>query len=154
VATIVLKLFEAAQPDVAFFGQKDYQQQLVIRRMCEELLVPVEIRTCPTVREPDGLAMSSRNAYLSPEQRRSALALSQALRAVDELFHAGDRDPGVLADRVRRQLTSTPGLEIDYAVIVDPQTLAELAEPQPEMVALVAARVGSTRLIDNTILRC
>lgn len=150
VATVVTKLFNIVQPDVAFFGQKDYQQQLLIRTLCRDLNLPVDIRTCPTVREPDGLALSSRNVYLAPEQRAQAAVLSQALRrACDDL------QQGLGVSQVRRQLRhqldSRPGLEIDYAVIADPQTLLEHEEPLTEYVVLVAARIGHTRLIDNMI---
>jgi len=150
VATVVTKLFNIVQPDVAFFGQKDYQQQLLIRTLCRDLNLPVDIRTCATVREPDGLALSSRNVYLDPAQRGQAAVLSQALRrACDDLRQ------GLGVSQVRRrlleQLESTPGLDVDYAVIADPQTLIEHEEPLTEYVVLVAARIGRTRLIDNMI---
>ena len=141
----------AVGPDVAFFGQKDYQQQLVIRRFCRDLLIPVEIQTCPIIREPDGLAMSSRNAYLSPDERTSALALPQALDIARTGLTAGNRDLAAVREAMHAHLNSTPGVEIEYAVLADPETLAELQQPQPEIVALIAARVGQTRLIDNAI---
>lgn len=149
VATVVLKLLLATQPDVAYFGRKDYQQQLIIRRMCEDLNVPVEIRTCPTIRDEDGLAVSSRNAYLSPEERSQVLSLSQSLRLADEQLRAGEVDMAKIRESMHSLLTSNPDTTLDYATIADPETLAELDFPQPEMIALVAARVGATRLIDN-----
>lgn len=150
VTTVVLKLLNIVQPDIAFFGRKDYQQQLLIRRMCEDLDLPVEIRTCPTVREPDGLAMSSRNRYLTPEQRESALSLSQALRRAEEQIHAGQTDLVQVREAMHAHLQAASGVRIDYATIVDPHTMAELSQSdQPEMVAIIAATVGETRLIDN-----
>jgi pantoate--beta-alanine ligase len=134
---------------VAYFGRKDYQQQLLIRRMCRDLDVPVEIRTCPTVREPDGLALSSRNAYLSPDERRSALALSQSLKLAQERLSAGDTDLSRIREVMRRHLETTPLITVDYATVAHPETLEEASHPLPELVALVAARVGATRLIDN-----
>jgi pantoate--beta-alanine ligase len=154
VATVVLALFEIVRPDLAVFGQKDYQQQLVIRRMVEDLHVPVEIVTEPTVREADGLAMSSRNRYLAAEERKAATVLSRALRRGREAVAAGERD----ADRVRQILDGTISLEesvsLEYVEVVDADTLEPLKtiDPGRPAVALVAARVGSTRLIDNTRL--
>jgi pantoate--beta-alanine ligase len=149
VATVVLKLFNMAQADVAYFGQKDYQQQLLIRTMCRDLDVPIEIRTCPTVREPDGLALSSRNRYLSPAERAKALSLSKALRMAERLLLAGEKNVSAVRAAMMAVLEEPTGVRVDYASVSDPHTLAELATPQPEMVALVAARVGTTRLIDN-----
>ncbi|NOX55735.1 MAG: pantoate--beta-alanine ligase [Planctomycetes bacterium] len=152
VATIVTKLLNVTEPDVAYFGQKDYQQQLLIRQMCRDLLLPVRIRVCPTVREPDGLAMSSRNAYLSPEERRSALALSQALFLARDRLAQGERDLPAIRQAMRDHLESQPNVRVDYVTICHPETLEELEEPLPRMVALVAARVNETRLIDNLLL--
>jgi len=152
VATIVLKLFNVLPADVAFFGQKDYQQSLVIRRMVADLNVPIEIRVCPIIREPDGLAMSSRNQYLSADERQRALALSRSLRQVESSFRAGKTDAGQLRAEMQAVLAATPGINVDYATIVDPQTLQEVAAAAPGSVALIAARVGATRLIDNLIL--
>ena len=149
VTTVVTKLLNIVTADVAYFGRKDYQQQLVVRRLCRDLHVPVEIRTCPTVREPDGLALSSRNAYLDPTERRSALALSRSLKLAQELCAGGAPRIDAVRDAMRQLLQATPGVEVDYATIVHPETLAEIAAPIPEMMALVAARVGSVRLIDN-----
>jgi len=151
VATIVLKLFHAAEPDVAFFGQKDYQQYVVIRRMTADLDLPIEIRACPIVRDADGLAMSSRNTYLSADERRRALSLSQCLQRGAELFAQGERDAAKIVKTMMHVLSQAP-VEIDYVAIVDPDTLEPVAEVKSASVALVAARVGKTRLIDNHIL--
>ncbi|MEO1999807.1 MAG: pantoate--beta-alanine ligase [Planctomycetaceae bacterium] len=150
VATVVTKLFNIVRPDVAFFGQKDYQQQLLIRTMCRDLNLPIDIRMCPTVREPDGLALSSRNVYLSPAERSRAVVLSQALTRACEQLRQGACVAQV-REHLSTQLESTPGLDIDYAVIVDPLTLVEHDDPLEEYVILVAAHVGPTRLIDNMI---
>jgi pantoate--beta-alanine ligase len=149
VATIVLKLFNLVQPDVAVFGAKDYQQQALIRRMTIDLDLPIDIVTAPTMREADGLAMSSRNVYLSPEQRKSAIVLWESLNLAEDRLHEGEKNLAAVTDAMRKHMGSAAGVVPDYAVIADPVTLAELASPQPRMVALVAARVGSTRLIDN-----
>jgi pantoate--beta-alanine ligase len=154
VATVVLALFEIVRPDLAVFGQKDYQQQLLIRRMVEDLHVPVELVVAPTVREPDGLAMSSRNAYLSAAERAAATVLSRALRRAREAVAGGERD----ADRVRQILAETISSEelarLDYAQVVEADSLEPLERITPEhpAVALVAARIGATRLIDNAYL--
>lgn len=149
VATVVLKLFNLSEPDVAYFGHKDYQQSLVIRRMAADLNVPVEVRVCPTVREPDGLALSSRNAYLSPAERRQALALSRSLFAAAELVACGERSAAVVLKQMR-QVFDAEGIDrIDYLAIVDPETLADVADLGKPTIALVAAHVGQTRLIDN-----
>lgn len=153
VTTIVLKLLHIVQPDLACFGAKDYQQQSMIRRMVEDLNVPVEIVVGPTIREPDGLALSSRNVYLSDEERRSALALFQALERAERALIEGDTDIRAVERAMTDHLRSRPGVEPQYAVIRDPDTLAELDSPRPEMVALVAAKVGQTRLIDNRTIR-
>jgi pantoate--beta-alanine ligase len=152
VATVVLKLFNMAAPDVAYFGQKDYQQQLLIQKMCLDLDLSVEIRICPTVREPDGLALSSRNAFLSAEERRSALALSQSLKLASDRITAGETNLPAIREAMLTHLRAAPGVNVDYATIAHPQTLQEIDSPLPEMVALVAARVGGTRLIDNVLI--
>lgn len=149
VATIVLKLFNMVQPDAAFFGQKDFQQQLLIRRMVQELDLPLEVRVCPTVREPDGLALSSRNVYLSAEERDRALSLSRSLRHAEQRIRGGERDLRLVREEMIGILTGTPGVKLEYATIVDPDTIAELEQVQEKQVAVVAARVGTTRLIDN-----
>ncbi len=153
VATVVTKLFMIVLADRAYFGQKDYQQQLLIRTMTQELNIPTEIVTCPTLRDPDGMAMSSRNAYLSAEERQRGLCLSQALNDVAELVGTGERDIHKLQRRLCERMSATTGVIVDYGVIVDAGTLSELTEAVPEMVALVAVRVGTTRLIDNRVLR-
>lgn len=152
VATIVLKLFNMAGADVAYFGQKDYQQALVIRRMVEDLNVPVAIRVCPIVRESDGLAMSSRNAYLDPGERDRAAALHASLCAAKRLVAAGQIEAGRIRREIESILLDRGQAEIDYIAIVDPETL----EPQnaiggPTLIAL-AVRIGQTRLIDNCLL--
>ncbi len=152
VATVVLKLLNISEPDRAYFGRKDYQQQLLVRKMCRELDLPVEIRTCPTVREADGLALSSRNRYLNAADRKKSLALIESLREAERRLLAGARDVRAVCAEMRQRLEAVAGIAVDYATVADPQTLAELDEPLPEMVALVAARVGGTRLIDNLVI--
>ncbi len=154
VATIVTKLFLIVGADKAYFGQKDYQQQLLIRVMADELNIPTEVITCPTLRDPDGMAMSSRNAYLSPAERQSGLCLSRALQRVSEMLSMGERNIATLQRTMYDVMQRDPGVIVDYAVIADPDTLAPLTSAAPEMVALVAARVGTTRLIDNMVLQC
>lgn len=149
VATVVLKLFHLVAADVALFGHKDYQQTRVIKRMVQDLDLPIEIRVCPTVREVDGLALSSRNAYLTSDQRRQALALSQSLRCAAELVAAGESDAAILLKQMQAVFAAEPAVELDYLAIVDPETLEPLDLLQGPAVALVAARVGQTRLIDN-----
>ena len=154
VATVVLALFEIVRPDLAVFGQKDYQQQLLIRRMIEDLHVPVELVVVPTVREQGGLAMSSRNRYLDLAQRKTASVLYRALQYARDSVAGGERD----ANRVRQILDRTISLELsvklDYVEVADADSLESLVviEPERRAVALVAAWVGSTRLIDNLIL--
>ena len=152
VATVVTQLFQIVQPDRAYFGQKDYQQQTLIRRMVRDLHIPIEIRVCPTVREPDGLAMSSRNVYLQGTDRQSALALSQALKLAREQLHQRNQDLPSIRQAMHALLSGTPGVVVDYATLIDPDSLAELAAVQPRMVAIIAARVGTTRLIDNEVI--
>lgn len=152
VATVVAKLLNIVQSDVAYFGQKDFQQQALIRRLCQDLHVPVEIRTCPTVREPDGLALSSRNVYLDADERRQALSLSQSLHLAENLIARGETNLEIVRNAMRKLLTSMPNVKVDYATIADPNTLQELTSPQPRMVALVAAQVGRARLIDNILM--
>jgi pantoate--beta-alanine ligase len=149
VATIVLKLFHLVKPDVAVFGAKDYQQQALIRRMTTDLDLGIEIITAPIVREPDGLAMSSRNVYLSAKERKSSLALSQSLALGAERLASEATDLAAVSNAMLAHMRSAPGVEPDYAVIADPMTLEPLSALQPQMVLLVAARVGATRLIDN-----
>lgn len=153
VATVVLKLFEVVRPDLAFFGAKDAQQVLIIRRMAADLDLDVEVVTCPLVREPDGLALSSRNAYLSPEERKAALALSTGLRWAEKAVAAGERDAGRLVAGVRSVLEAEPLARIDYVEAVDPETLEPVAEIRGEVLMALAVFIGPTRLIDNVRLR-
>jgi pantoate--beta-alanine ligase len=152
VATVVLKLFHLIPADFACFGLKDYQQLAVIRRMVEDLALPIEIVACPTVREADGLAMSSRNRYLSPAERQQALALPRALDRAEQLLDAGEHDAATIVKEMRRILTTAGITRIDYAVLADPETLAEKLSVDGPTVALIAAYVGTTRLIDNRLL--
>jgi pantoate--beta-alanine ligase len=152
VTTVVLKLFQMVPAVVAYFGQKDYQQQTIIRKMVFDLNLPIEIRVCPTVREPDGLALSSRNVFLNDDERRFALLLSRCLNLAKEELERGDRDLVALRRRMFRFLADAPPVEPDYATLADPDTLEEVAEVRPRLVALVAARVGATRLIDNLVI--
>jgi pantoate--beta-alanine ligase len=152
VATIVLKVFHLIPADFACFGQKDFQQLLVIRRMVEDLAVPIEIVACPTVRESDGLAMSSRNRYLSPAERQQALGLSKALRRAEELVGDGQRDAAAVVAEMRSVLADAGISRIDYVVIADPETLMGRQSIDAPSIALIAAFVGNTRLIDNRML--
>ena len=154
VATVVLKLFLASQVDVAFFGQKDYQQLCVIKKMVADLNVPVEIVMGKTVREPDGLAMSSRNRYLSESQRSQAVVLSQSLAVAEKMIVAENvRSAETIRQAMQNMLLSAGGLSIDYIAIADPVTLRELTEIGADTVILLAVRLGSTRLIDNVLVK-
>lgn len=153
VATIVLKLFQLLPSDQAFFGAKDFQQVLVIRRMVTDLNVPIEIVTCPIIREPDGLAMSSRNRYLSSEERSQALAISRGLHKAADLVAKGATDVALLQQAIREELDHAQIARIDYVAIAHPETLAEVSSLNDGAVALVAAFVGTTRLIDNRLLQ-
>ena len=152
VATVVLKLFQIVPADRAYFGRKDYQQLLTIQRMVTDLNVPIQIVACPLVREADGLAMSSRNAYLTADERRHALVLSRSLRSAREMFVAGQRDATKIRDAVRDAITAESGVQLEYVAVADPATLSELSRIDGSAAVLVAARVGKTRLIDNEIL--
>lgn len=152
VATIVLKLFNLAGAEVAYFGQKDYQQALVIRRMVEDLNVPVKVRVCPTLREPDGLEMSSRNAYLDPGERARAASLCASLRAAERLVAAGQTEAGRIRREIETILLDRGRADIEYIAVVDPDTLEpRSAADGPTLIAL-AVRIGQTRLIDNCLL--
>jgi pantoate--beta-alanine ligase len=151
VTTVVMKLFQIAPADRAYFGQKDYQQSLVVRRMAADLNLPIQIVICPTVREADGLAMSSRNRYLSADDRQRALVLSRSLRETRESFVAGERNSAKLRTAIESQIAAA-GATLDYVSVADPDTLAELDQIKSSAVVLIAARVGNTRLIDNEIL--
>jgi pantoate--beta-alanine ligase len=153
VCAVVAKLLAIVQPDVAYFGEKDAQQLAIVRRMVADLNLGVEIRGCPIIRESDGLAMSSRNVYLKPDDRRHALALSAALAEAREAILAGDRDGPGVADRVRRHLDAADGVDPQYVAVVDPDTLEDLTRIGDKVLVAVAAKVGATRLIDNVLLR-
>jgi len=152
VTTVVSKLFHAIEPDAAYFGQKDAAQVAIIRRMVQDLRFPIEIVSCPIIREPDGLAMSSRNVYLSAEDRRRALVLNGALRCVEREFVAGQRDVVKLRDAGYTILTRDPEIRVDYFEIVDPDTLEPIERIAGKTLVAVAAYVGTTRLIDNMVL--
>lgn len=155
VTTVVANLFHVVEPDAAFFGQKDAAQVAIIRRMVRDLILPVEIVTCPIVREPDGLAMSSRNAYLDPEQRKQALVLHRSLMRVQRLADAGEREADKLVAAGRREFAEKGSVRLDYFEIVDPDTLdavQDVSDVSGGALAAVAAFVGSTRLIDNMLL--
>jgi len=154
VATVVLKLFEIVRPDVACFGQKDYQQQLLLRRMALDLHLAVEIDTCPTIREADGLAMSSRNRYLNPEERRAAGVLFGALESARKAVATGEHRAGQVRQILRETIESEPRARLDYAEVRSASNLDPLEEVGPESlaVALLAVRIGNTRLIDNMLL--
>jgi pantoate--beta-alanine ligase len=152
VATIVAKLFHIVGPDKAFFGQKDAAQVAVLRSMVRDLNFDLELVVCPTVREPDGLALSSRNRYLSAEQRRQALVLSTALNVIAATYRAGQKSVAPLLAAGRNVLATEPEVRIDYLEIVNADTLLPLTEAAGGALVAVAAYVGSTRLIDNTIL--
>jgi pantoate--beta-alanine ligase len=153
VCTVVAKLLNIVLPDVAYFGEKDAQQLAIIRQMVKDLNSPVEIRGCPTVRDPDGLALSSRNVHLSPTERRQALALSASLAEAREAVRAGERDAGRLAEGVRQRLKAAEGVDLQYVAVVDPDTLEDLTQVADTVLVAVAAKVGATRLIDNVLLR-
>jgi pantoate--beta-alanine ligase len=156
VATVVAKLFNIVEPDAAFFGQKDAAQVAIIRRMVRDLNLAVEIVVCPIVREADGLAMSSRNAYLDPEQRRQALVLHRSLMRVRELANAGERDAAKLLAAGRAEFAGEAvvqsAVRLDYFEIVDPETLDAVEDISRGALVAVAAYVGSTRLIDNLVI--
>jgi pantoate--beta-alanine ligase len=150
VLTVVAKLFHSVEPDVAVFGRKDYQQAALVRRMVEDLNFPLEIDVYPTVRELDGLALSSRNVYLQADERRSAVALSRSLRAVEQAWRGGQAGAAALEQR-GREVLAQPGVVVDYFALVDEQ-LRPVERATARTVVLVAARVGRTRLLDNIVL--
>ncbi|MGE3269130.1 MAG: pantoate--beta-alanine ligase [Chloroflexota bacterium] len=152
VATVVAKLFNVLQPDRAYFGQKDAQQALVITKMALDLDFPVEVVVMPTVREPDGLALSSRNVYLSPAERQGSLAISRALREAERLYAAGERDANQLRAAMSEILTAEPLAHPEYVSVADRLTLRELEQVNGPAVVSMAVRFGRTRLIDNVVL--
>ena len=149
VLTVVAKLFHLVEPDVACFGQKDVQQLTLVRRMVRDLDWPVEIIAVPTVREPDGLALSSRNAYLNPEDRGRAVVLSRALHAAHQAWRSGETRATGLEARMRQELGREPTVAVEYISIADPETLASVDTTDERTVVSIAARIGGTRLIDN-----
>jgi pantoate--beta-alanine ligase len=150
VLTVVAKLCHMVEPDVAVFGRKDFQQAMLVRRMVADLDFPLAVEVAATVRGLDGLALSSRNAYLSPDQRRSALALSRALREVEKAWRSGQADPAALHNK-GMEVLSAPGVEPEYLALVD-EELKPVDRVTQKTIAVVAARVGRTRLIDNVVL--
>lgn len=152
VATVVAKLFNIVKPHFAVFGQKDYQQLKVIERMVRDLNMDLEIVPYPTVREKDGLAMSSRNTYLSPEEREKALLIHAAMTKVESLVRSGVRDVSKLREDAQQILTSRDGVTVEYVSIADPDTLEEVDQVEHKALLAIACHVGKTRLIDNTIL--
>ncbi len=152
VLTVVAKLFHLVEADVACFGRKDVQQIVLVRQMVRDLDWPIELAVVPTVREPDGLALSSRNAYLDPEQRRRATALSGALREAHAAWREGERNAKTIEARMRRFLESFPEVQLEYIAVAEPDALAPVAEVQATTIVALAARIGRTRLIDNIVL--
>jgi pantoate--beta-alanine ligase len=152
VTTVVAKLFHIVEPDLAFFGQKDAAQVTIIGRMVRDLNLPVEIIVCPVVREPDGLALSSRNAYLNPQERKSALVLYGSLLRVKSRFEQGELNAAALIESAKEVLAQEPAVLLDYVEIVDPTTLDPVRALTSGALVAVAAFVGNTRLIDNVLL--
>ncbi len=152
VATVVSKLFHLVKPHKSFFGQKDYQQCVVIKRMVKDLNMDVEVVVLPTVREQDSLAMSSRNSYLNAEERRAAAIIHRALSAAEQLVKAGVKEPEKVKNKTQAVLKEEPGLSIDYIEVADPESLAPLSIMKGAAVILVAVRLGRTRLIDNMLI--
>jgi pantoate--beta-alanine ligase len=152
VATVVMKLFQLAPANRAYFGRKDYQQTLVVRQMVSDLNLPIDVRVCPIVREPDGLAMSSRNAYLTPEERKRALALSSSLRLAEQLAAKGERDVAVIRHQMQRELERPGGVGVQYIAFVADGTLSPVQTIDGPTTVAIAATVGKTRLIDNTLI--
>jgi pantoate--beta-alanine ligase len=152
VTTVCAKLFNIVQPDIAFFGQKDAQQAIVIKRMVADLNMPLQIVVCPTVREPDGLAVSSRNKYLSPQQRKDAAIIYKSLLKCQELIETGLTDPNKIVTKVSEVLQTVPSVQIEYVSIVDAETLQVIDKIAGKLLVAIAVRIGSARLIDNIIL--
>ncbi|MBI3609486.1 MAG: pantoate--beta-alanine ligase [Nitrospirae bacterium] len=153
VATVVAKLFQIVRPQIAFFGQKDYQQTVVIKRLVRDLNFPVKIVVCPTVREKDGLAMSSRNRYLSSEERNASRVLFKALQKGRERIQEGERDSAAVRDAMTLLIQEQPPARIEYAAIVHPDTLMEVTQIEGPVVLLLAVWIGKTRLIDNLLVK-
>jgi pantoate--beta-alanine ligase len=152
VATVVLKLFNMVQPDFAYFGQKDFQQTCVIKNMVADLTVPVTVRVCPIVREADGLAMSSRNRYLSPDARQRALVLSKSLQLAQRLVEQGECDAARILAKMQAEIKTAADARIDYIALVDPETLQPVETVSQRTLAALAVKIENTRLIDNCLL--
>lgn len=152
VATVVLKLFHLTGADSAYFGQKDFQQVAVIRKMAADLNVPIEIVSCPIVREQDGLALSSRNQYLAPQQRKDATVLYESLAQAEFRIHSGERDVETIRNEIRAMIEKIPETKIDYIAAVDPETLLPMSRVAGNIAILLAVRFGPTRLIDNMVI--
>lgn len=152
VATVVLKLFNMVQPDTAYFGQKDAQQARIIEQMVRDLDVPVRLRICPIVREPDGLALSSRNRYLDPGRRRQARVLSQALAEARSRIEGGDRDAASIGRLLADRIAAAPDAMVDYAAVVDAETLRPVDRLKGKILLALAVKFGETRLIDNEVI--
>jgi pantoate--beta-alanine ligase len=152
VATVVLKLFQLVPADRAYFGRKDYQQTLVVRRMVEDLNVPIDVRVCPIVREPDGLAMSSRNAYLTADERQRAKSLSQAMRLAERLAAGGQRDVAAIRKEMEQEIGRAGGVEVQYIAFVADGTVTPVEKIAGPTTVAIAAQVGGTRLIDNLLI--
>jgi pantoate--beta-alanine ligase len=148
---VCMKLFHIVKPHVTIFGKKDFQQYITIRRMVGDLNMDIEVVGMDTTREPDGLAMSSRNVYLNPEERKSALSLSRSLVLAGELYGKGERDAALILGKVQALIAGYPHTEIDYARICDTTTMKDAARIEGECVLALAVRVGKTRLIDNSV---
>ncbi|OGD09934.1 MAG: pantoate--beta-alanine ligase [Candidatus Aminicenantes bacterium RBG_13_62_12] len=153
VCTIVLKLFSIVRPDRAFFGQKDAQQAVIIRKMARDLDLDVRVDIRPIVREPDGLALSSRNVYLSPAERRAALVLTRSLKEANIMAKSGERRVAAILTRIRSRIASEPLARLDYAAVVDPETLEPLSAVRGRALVALAVFIGRTRLIDNVTIR-
>jgi pantoate--beta-alanine ligase len=152
VATVVARLFELVKPDKAYFGQKDAQQLIIIKKMVTDLDMNLEVVAVPTVREPDGLAMSSRNTYLSPEERKQAAVLYQALTLAKRLYGDGERNTAAIRRKMTALIQKQPLAAIDYISIADAETLEELDEVKPPALVSMAVKIGRTRLIDNVVV--
>ncbi|MDD5383082.1 MAG: pantoate--beta-alanine ligase, partial [Candidatus Margulisbacteria bacterium] len=152
VSTIVAKLFNIVAPDYAFFGEKDFQQQVIIKRMVKDLNFPVEVISLPTVREYDGLAMSSRNKYLTPKERKQAVVLYKSLLLAKEEIEKGERNIHKITLRLRSVIGSVPNIRLDYAAIVDPETLEEVKAIKGRVLIALAGQIGKARLIDNLVV--
>lgn len=152
VATVCMKLFNIVRPDVVFFGQKDAQQAIVINRMIQDLNMPLVIEVCPTVREKDGLALSSRNQHLTEEQRKEALLINKALKKCESMIQSGEHNCDVLVAAMREILSRGEHIEIDYIKIVDTETVEDIEQIARKALVAIAAKVGKTRLIDNIII--